>query len=95
MNEPQPNGFVPAFLFTAGIVGGLAGLSTLGGLSRYGEISAWYFLWPLGVLAVVVAPFFALAIFEGRPGARAGVVAGVAVGLLALTVTCFVNLRAL
>lgn len=73
------------------IVGGLGVLSTVGGISS--STAPLYELWAIGLGAWLVAILVAVVALLARWYALAsGVIIGMGVGLLMLTVTCFVNL---
>lgn len=89
MNELRASGFIRAFFWTAGLVGALS-IVSIGGAFE----PTLYFVWYVAVLTLLIAPFVVLGRFKGQSNVPAGVLAGVGVGLLLLTVTCFANLSA-
>jgi hypothetical protein len=95
VNEPDPGAFRSAFLWTAGSIGGLSIVSTAGGIEPNGSTATLYLLWYAGSLVLVIAVIAGLVALGSHRGRAGGIFAGIAVGLLLLTVTCFVNLSTL
>lgn len=95
-NLPEPgNGMGLAFKFTFFPIVGISVLS-LFGASINGLYFAWFVAVGYGALAVFIGVFIALISFfnigESAKQAAAGMVGGAAVGVIVLTVTCFINI---
>ena len=98
--EPVGSSFKKAFWRTAlplsalGLLSTATSVSVAGGFSEDGGyLQLLYYLWFLGAGGAVVALFVSLGLAVGRQGAAArGVLAGIAVGVLTLGVTCFINI---
>lgn len=88
-----PSGFAKAFWITFGLIGGLSLLSTAGAIDQNGPLGAIYVAWFFAVVAWLAAVMMGLGmLFARNKQAGAGVLAGAALGFLALAVTCFANL---